>query len=125
MSTFVSARIPRRQAMHHPEGDVRDWIPGDGFVCFYGSTWTICDRPTKTVVVHAGWLRGWDGDDKREHLIRRPLCPQHVEGGPVRKSGGPFTVDARKSALEQVIAAHWDEYVEALKAVEVTSVTVQ
>ena len=107
MATFVSAHVPKKAAAPLPKGDLCDWVPGDGLVCFYGSTWTICDLPVKTLVdSNAAWGR------------RKPLCTEHAGGGPVRPHGGPFSAANRKAALEQIIAAHWDEYVEALKSVE-------
>lgn len=98
------------------ENSIRAWQPGDGLICSAGNRGRSPIRCTSPVAVMRTKGRGTD-PDWRTYV----LCSLHVTGvirdltrDSHRQIG--LKTAAQKAAQEQVIAAHWDEYQDAIAA---------
>lgn len=98
---------------------VTNWIPGDGLLCSAaGKQRDSATRCSAPMAVHESWGSKWG---TQRGVTRRVICGTHladlvryltreVQHAPTVK------VEAQRVAKEQVLAAHWDEYQDAVAA---------
>lgn len=92
------------------ERSIRDWRAGDGLRCAHAGKAPPeipCGPPVKAQI---RLVSTRPGGAKTERIWA--LCGNHAGG----LEPGHVMIQARREAMEQVIANHWDEYDQHLKA---------
>ncbi|MDN4616448.1 hypothetical protein P5G50_18525 [Leifsonia sp. F6_8S_P_1B] len=100
---------------------IREWKPGDGLTCTHASKQQKHPCGAPVAVFRTIWEEQ-TSYRPRTQVKKRVLCSRHV-GEVLRQYVGeetrrfnsqPLIVRIEKEAAEKVLAAHWDEYQEAL-----------
>lgn len=101
---------------------VREWKPGDGLTCTWSnkSLKDPCGPPvavTKTVVERDSFRSGGRVDRR---ITNRTVCIRHAAQHFLRSNEKAELDNSRleRQALEQLAAAHWDEWQSNLKALQ-------
>ncbi len=99
---------------------VKAWEPGDGLTCSHATKGNkfSCGVPVavtreiqrKARLIGSATPRPWWEDNHRGFVVCADHLAVHFSGSSV----GELNAAAERSAREQVIAKHWDEYLAAL-----------
>lgn len=101
---------------------VKLWEPGDGLHCSHATKGRQfeCGAPVavtkeierKVRLIGSATKNPWYQDSHRKYVLCADHLAVHFSGTTI----GELSAESERSAREQIIAAHWDEYQEALKS---------